>query len=92
MAIGDRVVFVPKKALDPHLYLGQIEGDYYFQPTLPPALGDFKHQRKVQWKASGLRSEFSAAFIHMVEHYLGTLCMIGEQYYEELSSRLQQQE
>lgn len=38
MASGDGVVLVPKKALDPRLYLGQIEGEYYYQPTPPPAL------------------------------------------------------
>lgn len=86
---GDGVVFAPKKAKDPHLYLGQIEGAYYFNPHPHPQLIAFKHQRKVTWQVlDKLRTEYPKELVYMIEHYLGTLCQIKAVHHPELAAML----
>ena len=62
--IGDQVLFAPKAKKDPYLYLGQIEGPYYYNPTPDTKLPDFKHQRKVKWLARFPRANLTKAIVH----------------------------
>jgi predicted Mrr-cat superfamily restriction endonuclease len=81
--IGDYILFTPKADKDRSLYLGQIEGAYYYNPTPDPKLPEFKHQRKVKWLARYLRADLSEAIVHP----LGTMSEIDQSHHQEIRAK-----
>lgn len=90
---GDYVVLAPKiESKDPNLYIGQVEGSYYFNasPHPDPKLENFKHQRKVKWLAACPRGEFSEAFLKSVGSSQTLVSM--EAHADELRAKLRAEE
>jgi predicted Mrr-cat superfamily restriction endonuclease len=60
MQTGDAVAL--SNAKDQWIYLGQVEGAYFYASSVPKEVKEFVHQRKVKWKVACPRSAFSEAF------------------------------
>ena len=57
---GDCVAL--SNAEDDWIYLGLVEGLYYYSPKVPKGKPDFVHRRKIKWQVAYPRKAFSKLF------------------------------